>query len=108
MSAFPGKVVIDGIAHIGGEKVFALQFLQARHADWVRKPFYAKFDPQATWMDELKPAFGKDKFFFEEEGGSRSEYGAEPPGARKVIPLMAARGESGSASAAGCDSHSAA
>lgn len=107
MSAFPGKVVIDGIATIGGEKVFALQFLQARNADWVRKPFYAKFDPQATWMDELKPAFGKEKFFFEEEGGSRSEYGAEPPGSRKVIPLLSARADS-SAPAAGCDSHSAA
>jgi KamA family protein len=44
MSAFPGKVVIDGVAQIGGEKVFALQFLQARNADWVRKPFYAKYD----------------------------------------------------------------
>jgi hypothetical protein len=109
MSAFPGKVVIDGIAQIGGEKVFALQFLQARNADWVRKPFYARFDPHATWMDELKPAFGKEKFFFEEEGGARSEFGAEPPGLRKVIPLMAARQDGGAAPAsAGCDSHSAA
>jgi hypothetical protein len=48
MSAFPDKVVIDGIVDIGGEKVFALQFLQARHPDWVRRPFYAKFDPTAT------------------------------------------------------------
>ena len=68
MSAFPGKVVIDGVAQIGGEKVFALQFLQARNADWVRKPFYAKYDPTATWFDQLRPAFGRDKFFFEEGG----------------------------------------
>jgi hypothetical protein len=108
MSAFPGKVVIDGVATIGGEKVFALQFLQARNADWVRKPFYAKFDPAATWMDELKPAFGKDKFFFEEEGGSRSEFGSEPPGARKVIPLMAARLDGAAPESPACGSHSAA
>jgi hypothetical protein len=52
---------------IGGEKVFALQFLQARNPDWVRKPFYAKFDPEATWLDDLVPAFGEKKFFFEED-----------------------------------------
>jgi len=65
MSAFPGKIVIDGVVTIGGEKVFALQFLQARNPDWVRRPFYAKFDAEATWFDDLKPAFGKEKFFFE-------------------------------------------
>jgi hypothetical protein len=65
MSAFPGKVAVDGIVTIGGEKVFALQFLQARNPDWVRKPFYAKFDPEATWLDDLVPAFGEKKFFFE-------------------------------------------
>jgi len=66
MSAFPGKVVIDGVAELGGEKVFALQFLQARNQDWVRRPFYARFDPTATWLDELRPAFGAERFFFEE------------------------------------------
>jgi len=67
MSAFPGKVVIDGIVDIGNEKVFALQLLQARNPDFVRKPFYAKFDPDATWLDDLVPAFGEKKFFFETE-----------------------------------------
>jgi KamA family protein len=66
MSAHPGKVVVDGIVTVGGEKVFALQFLQARNADWVRKPFYAKFDSKATWFDQLVPAFGEKKFFFQE------------------------------------------
>lgn len=65
MSAFPGKVVIDGIVTLAGEKVFALQFLQARNPDWVRRPFYAKFDPEATWLDDLVPAFGEKHFFFE-------------------------------------------
>lgn len=67
MSAFPGKVVIDGITTIGGEKVFVLQFLQARNPDWVRKPFFAKFDDTAVWFDDLVPAFGEKRFFFESE-----------------------------------------
>jgi KamA family protein len=70
MSAHPGKVVIDGIVTLAGEKVFALQFLQARNADWVRRPFYAKFDSKATWFDQLVPAFGQEKFFFQEKGVS--------------------------------------
>lgn len=81
MSAFPGKVLIDGVVTIGGEQVFALQFLQARNADWVRQPFYAKFDPHATWFDQLQPAFGEDRFFFEQPCHSGR---AQP---RKVIPL---------------------
>jgi len=92
MSAFPGKVVIDGVAQIGGEKVFALQFLQARNADWVRKPFYAKYDPTATWFDQLRPAFGRDKFFFEEgdQGtGHAPGVATVPVLPRRVIPLVA-------------------
>ena len=67
MSAFPGKVMVDGIVTINGEKLFSLQFLQARNPDWVRRPFFAKFDATATWLDDLVPAFGEKKFFFEEE-----------------------------------------
>ncbi|KFL49751.1 lysine 2,3-aminomutase [Burkholderia pyrrocinia] len=67
MSAFPGKVMVDGIVELAGEKVFALQLLQARNPEWVRRPFYAKFDPKATWFDELVPAFGEKTFFFQDE-----------------------------------------
>lgn len=67
MSAFPGKVLIDGTPTIRGEKVFALQLLQGRNADWARRPFYAEYDPNATWFDQLIPAFGAEKFFFEDE-----------------------------------------
>ncbi len=67
MSATPGKVVIDGITEINGEKVFVLNFLQARNPDWVRRPFFAKYDENATWFDDLKPALNGDKFFFEDE-----------------------------------------
>jgi L-lysine 2,3-aminomutase len=67
MSATPGKVLVDGVTTIHGEDVFALKFIQARNPAWVGKPFYARFDPTATWLDDLKPAFGDAEFFFEPE-----------------------------------------
>ncbi len=67
MSAAPGKVEITGVAEVAGEKVFVLRFLQARNPDWVNRPFFAQFDPLATWLDDLKPAFGEPEFFFENE-----------------------------------------
>ncbi len=67
MSALPGKVAIEGIADIRGEKVFVLTLLQARNPEWCKRPFFAKFDPKATWYDQLRPAFGKDRFFFQDE-----------------------------------------
>jgi hypothetical protein len=67
MSATPGKVEVQGITEIRGERVFVLRFIQGRNPDWVQRPFFAKYDPQAAWLDELRPAFGQDKFFFEDE-----------------------------------------
>ncbi|HSP01280.1 MAG TPA: lysine 2,3-aminomutase [Thioalkalivibrio sp.] len=67
MSAGPGKVEIQGVAEIQGEKVFVLRFIQARNPDWVQRPFFAQYDEKATWLNHLKPAFGEEKFFFEEE-----------------------------------------
>ena len=67
MSALPGKVAIDGVAEIAGEKVFVLSFLQGRDPDWCKRPFFASFNPDATWLNNLKPAFGKDKFFYENQ-----------------------------------------
>ncbi|WP_116137453.1 KamA family radical SAM protein [Trinickia diaoshuihuensis] len=84
MSAFPGKVMVDGIVELAGEKVFALQLLQGRNPDWVRRPFYAKFDPNATWYDELVPAFGEKQFFFEKE---LAEMGAGHETPLHVIPV---------------------
>ena len=65
MSAFPGKVLVDGVAEVRGEPVLCLQFIQARDPAWVRRPFFARYDPEATWLDELVPAFGQETFFFE-------------------------------------------
>jgi KamA family protein len=67
MSAGPGKVEITGVATVGGEKVFVVRFLQARNPDWVNRPFFARFNPQATWVDDLEPAFGEPEFFYETE-----------------------------------------
>ena len=67
MSAGPGKVEIQGVTEIQGEKVFALRFIQGRNPDWVQRPFFARYDETATWLDQLKPAFGEESFFFEQE-----------------------------------------
>jgi KamA family protein len=65
MSATPGKVVVQGTADLAGQRVFVLQFIQARDPDWVGQPFFAQFDPRATWLDQLRPALGQREFFFE-------------------------------------------
>jgi hypothetical protein len=41
--------------------------LQCRDPQLVDIPFFAKYSPSATWFDDLKPAFGETKFFFERE-----------------------------------------
>lgn len=63
MSATNGKVQIIGITEIKQEKVFVLQFLQARNPKWVGKPFFAKYNPQALWLDELEALEGECFFF---------------------------------------------
>ncbi len=64
MSATAGKVLVDGVAEINGEKVFVLKFLQARDPKWANRIFFARYDPEATWLRQLRPAFGEEKFFF--------------------------------------------
>jgi KamA family protein len=64
MSATPGKVAVDGIADVAGEQVFALRMLQARDPSLVGRPFFARYDPKATWLTDLVPAFA-DRFPFE-------------------------------------------
>lgn len=67
MSALPGKIMLDGITEIGGERVFALSFLQGREASWCKRPFFAKYDRNACWLHDLRPAFGASEFFYENE-----------------------------------------
>ncbi len=66
MSCTPGKVQVLGVSEISGEKVFVLRFIQGRNPDWVGRPFFAKYDENAIWMDTLKPTVD-EKFFFEDE-----------------------------------------
>lgn len=65
MSCHPGKVEIQGVAEINGEKTIVLRMIQGRNPDWVQWPFFAKYDEDATWLDHLQPAFGEANFFFE-------------------------------------------
>ena len=67
MSATPGKVQIVGVCEIKGEKAFVLNFYQGRKPEWVGRPFFAKYDPKAVWLSDLKPAFGEKEFFYEKE-----------------------------------------
>ncbi len=67
MSANPGKVQIVGVTEVNGEKVFVLNFLQARKKEWVGRPFFAKYDEKAEWLSDLKPAFDEPEFFYTRE-----------------------------------------
>ena len=66
MSSHPGKVEIQGVTEINGEKVIALRMIQGRNPDWVQRPFFAKYNPHATWLNHLEPAFGEEGFFFDD------------------------------------------
>jgi hypothetical protein len=67
MSAGPGKIRVVGTAEVKGEKVFVLEFLQGRNPEWVGIPFFAKYNPNALWINDLTPAFGDSEFFYQRE-----------------------------------------
>jgi hypothetical protein len=67
MSATPGKIQVLGVSEVAGQKVITMRMLQGRNPDWVAKPFFAQYDDKAIWIDDLKPAFGDKKFFYEDE-----------------------------------------
>ena len=64
MSATPGKICVDGVAEVAGVKVFVLRMIQARDPQLVGLPFFARFDPAATWLTDLEPVF-TDRFPYE-------------------------------------------
>ena len=64
MSATPGKVCVDGVTEVAGLRVFVLRMIQARDPRLVGTPFFARFDPAATWLTDLEPVFA-DRFPFE-------------------------------------------
>jgi KamA family protein len=79
MSAHPGKVRILGVSDVAGTSCFVLDMLQARDPAWVRRPFFARFDPEATWFDQLEPAFEADRRFFAEISRDVRRDDSEPP-----------------------------
>ncbi len=88
MSAFPGKVRILGIITLRDimgsgmvdsfgpaagaihpdDPFFVCDFIQARDPALVGTMFFAAYDPQVAWFDQLRPAFGREKFDFERQG----------------------------------------
>jgi len=67
MSCLPGKVQILGVADVKKEQVMVFRMIQGRNPDWAARPFFAKFDENAIWYTDLKPAFEEEKFFFTDE-----------------------------------------
>jgi len=64
MSATPGKVVVDGIIEIAGQRRFVLRVLQGRDPAWAGRTFLAEYDESAAWLDELRPV-DEPEFFYE-------------------------------------------
>ena len=64
MSATPGKVAVDGVTEVAGIRVFVLRMIQAREPHLVGTPFFARYDPTATWLSDLEPVFAP-RFPFE-------------------------------------------
>jgi hypothetical protein len=67
MSADPGKVHVLGVTKAAGRDVIMMRMLQGRDPDWAMRPFFAEYDADAVWLDDLVPAFGEERFFWEEE-----------------------------------------
>ncbi|MBF0288270.1 MAG: lysine 2,3-aminomutase [SAR324 cluster bacterium] len=72
MSTTPGKIHLLGVQEIKGEKVFVMQFIQARNPTWTMHPFFAQYNDKANWLDGLSPAFGAKHFFFEDSSSKKS------------------------------------
>jgi hypothetical protein len=67
MSTGPGKIQVLGTIRLRNERFFVLTFLQARQPEWLQRPFLAKYSDTASWIDELAPPDGEDRFFFEQD-----------------------------------------
>ena len=76
MSTSPGKVLIQGTPAVGQQRVFSLAFLQARDPSWVGRTFFARYDPNATWFDDLDPLDGP--FFFRRPRTERPHHQRPP------------------------------
>ena len=87
MSATPGKVGVDGVTEVAGVKVFVLRMIQARNPRLVGTPFFARYDPAASWLTDLEPVFA-DRFPFEP-----SPYDTVPGRAARALAGRARRAD---------------
>lgn len=53
MSTTDGKFLVDGIAEVGGERMFVLKVLQARDPSLVGQILFAPYSEDATWITDL-------------------------------------------------------
>jgi hypothetical protein len=51
--------------------------IQGRNPDWVLKPFFAEYNDEAVWIDQLRPAFGQERFFFESASSESLQHDPE-------------------------------
>ncbi len=66
MTISAGKLAILGYSYINNEKLFALQFTEARNMEWMDRVFMAKWDDDQNKINLLEP-FEGDEYFFESE-----------------------------------------
>lgn len=67
ISAAPGKVLVVGTDFVGSRRVLVLKMIQGRRPEWTNRLFFARFDPYATSLEQLEPAFNEREFFYEDD-----------------------------------------
>ena len=65
MSCEPGKIQVLGVQEVKGEKYMYSDFCKDE-TQLGKYPIFAKYDPKATWFDQLEPAFGEENSFEKE------------------------------------------
>ena len=76
MSAHPGKVAIEGVVEVHGEKAFVCKMMQSRDPGLANGIFFAEYAEEATWFDQLRPAMGSDPGWFPHLASSGRTNGA--------------------------------
>ena len=88
MSAWPGKVHVLGVRDVGGQTAFVLEYLQCRRPELVRQPFFAVYDPSATWFDQLQPLTPADAAMFPQNWPGHSDATAGEDQREAALPLL--------------------
>lgn len=73
MSATPGKVVVDGLIEVSGDRYLLLRLIQSRDPSLVNRPFLAQYDDTATWLSDLRPPRGRATLLPESMGTHRGK-----------------------------------